>query len=234
MVQGGPVDHASCFREMVSIHTSWGWVLGGISERRQARLAFAGDSDQPQWVPDVTVSSLVATVLDDLRTIAAVALNEERPGHTLQPTALVHEFYLRLAATEGQGELRFPSREHLLAYATRAIGHILVDHARHRNAAKRGGGAVRCLSDADKVPEGRAIPDQAQVLTIAELLAELETANPRAARVAQMRYYGQMPDAAIARVLGVSVRVVRGDWSAARAWLAAELTDEQPTRETTG
>lgn len=177
----------------------------------------------------------VAAVLDDLRAIAASALTAERPGHTLQPTALVHEFYLRLAASEGHGDLRFPSREHLLAYATRAIGHILVDHARRRNAAKRGGGGgVRSLSEADGVPEDRFMPAQVQVLAIAELLTELESANPRAARVAQMRFYGQMPDASIARVLGVSVRTVRGDWQAARAWLAAEMTDERPPPEATG
>ncbi|MFI4915170.1 MAG: ECF-type sigma factor [Phycisphaerales bacterium JB060] len=191
-------------------------------------VAPGGMADGQFWAADDLVSSSVAAVLDDLRAIAASALTEERPGHTLQPTALVHEFYLRLAATEGRGDLRFPSREHLLAYATRAIGHILVDHARRRNAVKRGGGSTRCLSDADSVPGSAGAMAQAQVLTIAELLAELERANPRAARVAQMRYYGQMPDAAIARVLDVSVRTVRGDWQAARAWLAAEMTDGRP------
>lgn len=208
--------------------------MGGNSHPPNAQQALGSNPDGPGWTIDGPVTSSVAAVLDDLRAIAASALSEERPGHTLQPTALVHEFYLRLAATEGRGDLRFPTREHLLAYATRAIGHILVDHARRRNAAKRGGGGVRHLSDADGLPEGPAMPAQAQVLAIAELLAELEKANPRAARVAQMRYYGQMPDAAIARVLGVSVRAVRGDWRAARAWLAAELIDEQPPPRTIG
>ncbi len=177
---------------------------------------------------DDSVGQAIAAVIEDLRPIAAAALDGERPGHTLQPTALVHEFYIRLAATEGRGDLRFPTREHLLAYATRAIGHVLIDHARRRKAAKRGGGEVRSFRDADHVPHGPAVRAHDHVLAIAELLGELERANPRAARVAQMRYYGQMPDASIARVLDVSVRTVRGDWRAARAWLAAELTDDPP------
>lgn len=161
--------------------------------------------------------------LADLRRIAAAALLSERPGHTLRPTALVNEFWLRIA---GRGDLNFQTRDQFLAYATTAIRHILVDYARRRRAERRGGGRVSQLE-----PEAlEALPaeetEHERALIVAELLERLQRQNPRAGRVAEMRYFGQMNDAAIARVLDVSVRTVRNDWRAAKAWLAAEMADE--------
>lgn len=173
-----------------------------------------------------TVDADLAHALDDLRHIAAIALAHERPGHTLQPTALVHEFWLRLAASEGYDELRFPSRDHLLAFAAEAIGNILVDHARRRNALKRGGGRQPVALDAHE-PHGD--PEEARAheraMEVAELLERLESEHLLSARVARMRYFGQMEMGAIARVLDVSPRSVSNYWRAARAWLACELGD---------
>lgn len=168
----------------------------------------------------------LANALGDLRQIAAVALAHERPGHTLQPTALVHEFWLRLAASEGYNELRFPSRDHLLAYAAEAIGNILVDHARRRNALKRGGGR-QLISLADHQTPADPQEDRAheRAMDVAELLVRLESEHPLAGRVARMRYFGQMEMGSIGQVLEVSPRSVSNYWRAARAWLACELGD---------
>jgi len=195
-----------------------------------ARVRASERADAPGEGRGGELNALLEVALRDLRVIAAGALAHERPGHTLQPTALVNEFWLRLAAREsGGGEggsLSFQSYEHFLAYAARAIGHILVDHARARNAAKRGGGQESVSLDLEGQPEPPDRPThEDEVLHIAELLARLEISNPRAGRVAQMRWYAGMGDLAIARVLGVSERTVRNDWRAARAWLAAELRD---------
>ena len=166
----------------------------------------------------------LAYALGDLRQIAAVALAHERPGHTLQPTALVHEFWLRLAASEGYDELRFPTRDHLLAYAAEAIGNILVDHARRRNALKRGGGRQPVSLDGHEAPgDPQEARTRERAMDVAELLERLESEHPLAARVARMRYFGQMEVGSIAQVLEVSPRSVSNYWRAARAWLACEL-----------
>ncbi|OAB60339.1 hypothetical protein AY599_02565 [Leptolyngbya valderiana BDU 20041] len=164
--------------------------------------------------------------LADLRRIAAAAMVGERGNHTLQPTALVNEFYLKLAASKGYDELRFPSKDHLLAYASEAIANILIDHARRKNALKRGGGMMPAPLDGRDIPGDREEAIAAQRATlVAELLAKLEIEHPLSARVARMRYFGHMNDVAIASVLGVSPRSVSNYWRAARAWLATELAD---------
>ena len=168
----------------------------------------------------------LAEAVADLRRIAATAMAGERGDHTLQPTALVNEFYLKLAASKGYDELRFPSKDHLLAYATEAIANILIDHARRRNALKRGGGTTPASVYGRDIPGDRQEAVAAERATlVAELLAKLEIEHPLAARVARMRYFGHMNDAAIASVLDVSPRSVFNYWRAARAWLAAELAD---------
>lgn len=166
----------------------------------------------------------LAAALSDLRQIAAAALSTERPGHTLQPTALVHEFWLKLAASRGYDELRFPTRDHLLAYASEAIGNILVDHARRRNARKRGGGQLPIPLDVQET-DGKQVEafTHDRAMDVAELLARLEHEHPVAARVARLRYFGQMNVGSIAEVLDVSPRSVSNYWRAARAWLASEL-----------
>lgn len=177
-------------------------------------------------VTDSAPAAVVAQTLADLRRIAAAAMAGERGSHTLQPTALVNEFYLKLAASKGYDELRFPSKDHLLAYATEAIANILIDHARRKKALKRGGGVAPVSLDGWDIPADRAEEVAAERATlIAELLAKLEIEHPLAAKVARMRYFGHMNDAAIANVLDVGHRSVFNYWRAARAWLATELAD---------
>lgn len=171
------------------------------------------------------LAAQIEAALADLRRIAAAALAAERPGHTLRPTALVNEFWLSLV---GRPEVAFESREQLLAYATKAIRHILVDYARRRRAARRGGGQVGSLEESCAATLTAESPVDERALAVAELLERLHEVNPRAAQVAEMRYFGEMKDPAIARVLGVSVRTVRNDWRAARAWLAVEMVCDAP------
>jgi RNA polymerase sigma factor (TIGR02999 family) len=177
----------------------------------------------------IALEADLAHALGDLRQIAAAALARERPGHTLQPTALVNEFWLRLASSHGYEGLRFPTRDHLLAYASEAIGNILVDHARRRDARKRGGGRRPVPLEAHEPvahPGGSLTHERA--MDVAELLARLELEHPLSARVARMRYFGQMSASSIAGVLDVSPRSVSNYWRAARAWLACELGERRP------
>ncbi|MCW5757083.1 MAG: hypothetical protein KIT54_07605 [Phycisphaeraceae bacterium] len=177
------------------------------------------------------LSADLAAALSDLRAIAAAALASEQDGHTLQPTALVSELYVKLASSKGFGQLQFATRDHMLAYATEAIANILVDHARRKKAKKRGGG-VRPVGI-----EGRAVSDGGlgteaceRAMEVAGLLDRLENEHPVAARVARMRCFGYMNDASIANVLGISPRSASSYWKAARAWMAAELEVDRPDR----
>lgn len=163
--------------------------------------------------PDTPFSRLYP----ELRRIAARSLASERPGHTLQPTALIHEAYLRLhagAAPDWQG------RTHFMAVAATTIRRILVDYARGRRAVQRGGDAVRV--PLDKVEKGVTCHIE-EVLAIDEALCELEAADARAARVTELRFFAGFEETEIAKELGISVITVKRDWKFARAWLAARL-----------
>lgn len=156
---------------------------------------------------------LLPLVYDELRAIAARQLRRERPGHTLQPTALVHETYLKLVG----GELPASSRAHFLALAARAMRQVLVDHARRRNADKRGGSEnPATLTDGSASIE----LDPVGVLALDRALGELE---PRQRKVVECRFFGGMEETEIARALGVSERTIRRDWVKARAWLYRAL-----------
>lgn len=189
------------------------------------------DSD----VPDVTrlvedvrrgrdgaVDALLPLVYGELRALAAVQLKHERPGHTLQPTALVHEAYMRLV---DQTQVTWRSRAHFLAAAANTIRRILVDSARRKGAAKRGAGWQRVELDA--VAADGAAPGAAAVdlLSLDEALKELARMDPRAARVVELRYFGGMGMKQAAEVLGVSIPTVERDWASARAWLLGRLDD---------
>lgn len=144
----------------------------------------------------------------------------ERGGHTLQPTALVHEAYLRLS----QQRTEWESPSHFLAIAATAMRRVLVDHARARNTAKRGGGAP---TSADSAAAGLeawlSLVDAIDVEAIDKALEKLAALDERQARVVEMRFFGGMEVAAVAAVLGVSERTVKSDWRVARAWLRREL-----------
>ncbi|HKQ60222.1 MAG TPA: ECF-type sigma factor [Candidatus Polarisedimenticolaceae bacterium] len=164
---------------------------------------------------------LLPLVYGNLRALACRYLQAEG-YHTLQPTALVHEAYLRLARRE---EIDWQGQTHFLAVAATEMRRILVDHARSSGAAKRGGEATRIpLSERSAIAE----EPQVRVLALEEALGRLAARSPRQARVVEMRVFAGMLAREIGEVLGVSVRTVNGDWRVARAWLARELRSERP------
>ncbi len=161
-------------------------------------------------------------VLEELRKVASDFFRAEGPGHTLQPTAVINELWLRLA---DRPDLSFKSDQAFMAYASRAFRHVLIDHARRKNSLRRGGGRRRELQIGDfQAPYSG--PELA--IEVAEVLVQFEKHDPRAARVVEMRFYGGMSEEEIAGVLGVSTRTVRNDWAFARASLAEKLGEDEP------
>lgn len=156
-------------------------------------------------------------VYDQLRAIARRALNAERSGHTLTPTALVHETYLKLVQLE---RVTFQDRSHFFAACAREMRRTLIDHARRRDAGKRGGGAEHVpLENAVAAAQERP----AELLALDEALDRLEKLSPRQARVVECRFYAGMDVSETAAALGLSSATIKRDWTAARAWLNREL-----------
>ena len=157
----------------------------------------------------------------ELRDIASAAF--ARRGHaarTLQPTALVHEAYLKIAGSKGDG---WQSRSHFLALAATAMRQVLVDYARASSAAKRGGDWARVtLRSGVMFQDDRAV----DLLSLDEALSQLHDIEPRKARVVELRFFAGLSVEESAEILGVSRRTLLDDWRVARAWLAAALSDE--------
>jgi RNA polymerase sigma-70 factor (ECF subfamily) len=163
-------------------------------------------------------AKLMPLVYDEFRALAARHLRRERADHTLQPTALVHEAYLRLI---DQTRVDWQGRTHFFAVGAQAIRRILVDHARQRKRQKRGGGAGRVTLD-DSVA---LAPQRAEeILALDEALSKLGQLDSRQAQVVEMRFFAGMSVDEVAGVLGVSKRTIEGDWTMARAWLMRELS----------
>lgn len=161
---------------------------------------------------------IIPLVHAELRRIAARHLRRERPGHTLQPTALVHEAYLRLVPTS---ELEWRDRAHFFAVAARVMRQVLVDHARAHRAEKRGG-AVQKVS-IEEVAAPAAIPD-VDLLALEDALKRLFDFDPQQGRVVELRYFGGLTIEETAEVIGVSPATVKREWMMARAWLRRELS----------
>jgi RNA polymerase sigma factor (TIGR02999 family) len=162
-------------------------------------------------------------VLAELRVIAAAHMRSQRPGHTLQPTALVNAAYLKLF--DGS-ERAWKDRGHFFTVAAKAMRHVLVDHARARGRQKRGGGrGPRTLFDA---PDARG--GDADVLDVHDALVSLAKWDARKAQVVEMRYFGGLEVSEIAGALGLSLSTVEREWRAARAWLAVRLADGDGAR----
>lgn len=161
---------------------------------------------------------LLPLVYAELRAMAASQLAHERSGHTLQPTALVHEAYLRLAGSEAG----FENRAHFLASGAQAIRRVLVDHARTRNRDKRGGGAAR-VDIASVDPADTRATSEIDLIDLDDAMRRLAEVTERGARVVEMRYFGGMTMAETAVALGISERTAAGDWAIARAWLRREM-----------
>jgi RNA polymerase sigma factor (TIGR02999 family) len=177
------------------------------------------------------LDDLLPRVYDELRSLADAYMRRERAGHTLQPTALVHEAFLRL--------LRLPpgsvqNRVHFFALAAQAMRRILADHARRHRAAKRGGNAVRVpleLIEGGAGPYPRAAGAEAAEVAADDLDAALEDLaklDARQARVVELRFFGGLSIEETAEVLGVSPATVKRDWLVARAWLHRELRGGTP------
>lgn len=160
---------------------------------------------------------LFPVVYEELRRLAAAVLRRERPGHTLQPTALVHEAFLRLADVP---QHRWRDRQHFVAVAARAMRRVLVDHARGRQALKRG---VDLRIPIDDIDVASAPPGGIDLVALDEALATLASLDPRQARIVELRFFGGLTVEETALVIGASERTVKRDWQMARAWLRREL-----------
>ena len=166
------------------------------------------------------LDELAPRVYSELRRLARYFLRQERPGHTLQPSDLVHEAYLRLA---NEKEIDWQNRAHFFGVAAVRMRHILVEHARSRQAAKRGAGEYRLtLSEADRLTDKRDV----NLLALDEALRRLEALDPQMSRVVELRYFGGLTIEETAEALRISPASVKRDWSMARAWLRNELTNE--------
>jgi RNA polymerase sigma factor (TIGR02999 family) len=167
---------------------------------------------------------LTPLVYEHLHRMARIYMRSERPGHTLQATALVNEAYLRLVDTR---DLDWTDRAHFFAVCARVMRRILVDAARSRAATKRGGGAGRAdhstAIDLDDLPAART-EMSAQVCALDEALDALAQLDPRRAQVVELRFFGGLTVEETGQVLQVSPQTVMRDWRLARAWLARELS----------
>src|SRR5690348_1380564 len=165
---------------------------------------------------------LLPLVYDELRRLAARRLAREKPGQTLQATALVHEAYLRLVDTDTIR--RWDSRGHFFAAAAEAMRRILVDQARHKGSAKAGGGRRRV--DLDEVEPAIEAP-RVDLLALDEALGQLEAKDPRKAALVKLRYFAGLTNQQAADALGVSASTADNDWAYARAWLRLAMGDDQ-------
>jgi len=161
---------------------------------------------------------LLPLVYDQLRALAASQF-KGRAGHLLQPTALVHEAYMRLV---GQGD-GYQNRSHFMAVAATAMRQILIDYARREGSLKRGGDRARVsLADIGPVQAAR---DEVDILALSDVLDRLAALDARQARLVELRVFGGMAAPEAAEVLGVSLRTVEREWRAVKAWLQKELAD---------
>ena len=175
----------------------------------------AADLPPAPFVP----GDLEPVLYDELRAIAALHMGNERDDHTLQPTALVHEAYLRLRARNERG---FADRTHFMAFASITMRRVLVDHARARAALKRGSAPTRVtVGEASALTEDRT----EDVLSVDQALTRLAAVDALAARIVEMRFFAGMTEAEVAEALQVSERWVRKQWAFARAWLRRAMAD---------
>jgi len=165
---------------------------------------------------------LLPLVYSELHRLAKGYMSRERRDHTLQPTALINQAYLRIAQQEN---VEWQNHSHFIGFAANVMRRVLVDHARERNAAMRGGKQVRVDLD-----EGIAVSKErsAEILLLEDALTRLEQLNPRQAKVVEMRYFGGLSVEEVASVLGIAPRSVKRDWALARMWLFEEIQKSAP------
>ncbi len=202
--------------------------MGGV--RKAFSIGSVADQEAKQSPGEVTrlledlssghqkaADQLIPLVYEGLRQLAGRYLSQERPGHTLQPTALVHEAYLQLV---DQRQVRWQNRAHFFGVAATLMRRILMEHARNRQAAKRGGSAQKVSLD-----EAAALPlrQDVDLLALDDALTSLTALDARQSRVVELRFFGGLTVEEIGEVLGVSPTTVKREWRLAKAWLAREL-----------
>jgi RNA polymerase sigma factor (TIGR02999 family) len=165
---------------------------------------------------------LFTAVYDELRALAGDCFRHQRSDHTLQPTALVNEAFIKLV---DQTRVEWQSRAHFLAVAARAMRQILIDHARGRATAKRGGGLCRVTMDQAVTP---VFDHDPELLDLDDALKRLSAIDARQARIVELRFFGGMSVEEVAHVLHLSKTTIETDWRMARAWIRRELTNESP------
>jgi RNA polymerase sigma-70 factor (ECF subfamily) len=163
-------------------------------------------------------NELVPLIYNELRRIAGAFMQRERPGHTLQSTALVHEAYLRLL---GGDSVECQNRAHFFALAAHTMRLVLLDHARRRRASKRGSGAQRVDIDTELLIAADTLE---HVLEIDEALERLEQIDPRQSRLIELRFFAGLNVEETAEVMGLSTITIKREWRSAKAWLHRELT----------
>lgn len=168
------------------------------------------------------LNQLTPLVYDELRRIASRHFRRERPRHTLQSTAVVHEVYLKLI---DQKRVQWHDRDHFFAVASQMIRRLLVSHARAHYAAKRGGGKTNLIFD-----ESIGLPRErgADLLALDDALVTLTQLDPQQGRIVELRFFGGLSIEATANFLDISPATVKRDWNAAKAWLFRELSRDSP------
>ncbi|MHC4974944.1 MAG: sigma-70 family RNA polymerase sigma factor [Planctomycetota bacterium] len=190
------------------------------SATRLIQRASAGDR--------AAADELMTRLYDELRALAVAAMGSERTDHTLQPTALVHEAYLRLAEID---RMTWKDGVHFRAVAARMMRRVLIDHARSRGTAKRGGDRLKVTLNELPGPSSDGVTD---MLDLDDALRRLKEHKERHAAVVELRFFGGLTHEETAEVLGVSSHTVRLDWSMARAWLHQQLDAGPPTGSPSG
>ena len=169
------------------------------------------------------LEKLLPLVHAELRQIARRQMSQERPGHTLQATALINEAYLKLLGQEG---FEWHNRAHFFAACAQIMRHILIDHARAHARDKRGGGAIKVsLNDADAAVAGEKAE---QLIALEEALRFLERVDPQKGRIVELRYFGGLSIEETAEVLNISPRTVRREWQRSKAWLYRMIVEGSP------
>ena len=183
-----------------------------MSDAATRLLALSAKGDK------TAVDKLLPLVHDELRGLAASYFRHERQDHTLQPTALINEAYLRLVDYR---QMAPKTKSHFFAMAAREVRRVLIDHARGKRAARRGGRFRRVPLDASVIEENREV----DLVHTEELLTKLTELDPRTSKVVELRVFGGLTESEVAEAIGVSPRTVREDWRTGKAWLRCELEE---------
>jgi RNA polymerase sigma factor (TIGR02999 family) len=170
------------------------------------------------------LEAILPHVYKELRRLARYHLRQQRPNHTLQTTALVHEAYLRLAEEKS---LQVENRAHFLGIAAQLMRWILVDYERSRRAAKRGAGATSLSLGPDMTPRGSAVQSDVDVLALDQALDRLAKLDARQSQIIELRYFGGLSIEDTSKFLGISPATVKRSWASARAWLLREMTRQE-------